>query len=155
VEAQQDGVTNAYWRYYRLCAGSREERLAAEKFFWAREQVDDVVHNAPIPAILTLVDELLAHPAADTGYVGAGPVEDLLHLDAVVDWDEELARRCVASAAWREAVYGAAWPEYLNLPRLRPYLRAPVHDGPSPAPGLTRQRRRGRDTGQRRRPQRG
>ena len=69
-----------------------------------------------MPVILTLVDELLAHPSADAGFIGAGPVEDILHLDGAEDWDEELARRCRATAAWREAVHSALVPDGLSLP---------------------------------------
>ncbi len=155
MEGQADGVADAYWRYYRLSTGNRDERLAAEDFFWAFEKVDDIVHNAPMPAILTLVDELLDHPSADAGYVGAGPVEDILHLDSVEDWDEDLARRCSASGAWREAVHGAVWPENLSLPQLRPYLREPARDTSAPAKGKIRRGRKGRDIGQRHRPQKG
>lgn len=36
MEAHQDGVTDAYWRHYRLGICSREERLVAEDFVWAR-----------------------------------------------------------------------------------------------------------------------
>jgi hypothetical protein len=48
VEAQYDDVADAYWRYYRLSTGSREERLAAEEFFWAWDAVWDAVHYAPM-----------------------------------------------------------------------------------------------------------
>jgi hypothetical protein len=155
VEPQHEGVADAYWRYYRLSTGSREDRLAAEEWFWACDAVWDIVNSARMPATLTLLDELLAHPWADAVYVGAGPVEDILHLDAVEDWDEELARRCLASAAWREAVYSAIWPDKVSLPHLRPYLRRPLHDPPQAGQGRTTKHRTVRDIGQRRRPHRG
>ena len=150
---EHNALADAYWRYYRLTVGSRKERLAAEEVSWARDAVWDAVHTAPMPVVLALVDQLLAHPSADAAHVGAGPVEDILHLDEVEDWDEELTRRCEASAAWREAVGSAVWPGTLSLPRHRPYLRAPVREAPSPAQGRSRKRRQGRDVGQGHRPQ--
>ncbi len=89
-----------------------------------------MVHSAPMLVTLNLLDALLAHPWADAVYIGAGPVEDILHLDAVEDWDEELAQRCLASAAWRETVYSAVWPDEVSLPHLRRYMRTPLHDAP-------------------------
>ncbi len=155
MEAEYDVVADAYWRYYRLSTGSREERLAAEEFFWAWDAVWDAVHYAPMPVILTLVDELLTHPSADAGYIGAGPVEDILNLDNVENWDEELARRCMASAAWREAVRSAIEPDGLSLPHLRPYLPTPHREVPQVLQTGKAKRRTGRDIGQRRRPHRG
>ena len=148
---EQADVADAYWRYYRLSTGSREERLAAEAFSAARDAIWDTVHYASMPVILTLVDELLAHPSADAGYIGAGPVEDILNLDGVEDWDEELARRCRTSAAWREAVYSAIEPDGLSLPHLRPYLRPPLHDAAQAPQTRKAKRWTGRDLGQRRR----
>ncbi len=152
VKAQYDGVVDGYWRYHRLMSGSREDRLTAEEWFWAWEVVWNVVHSGPMSVTLTLLDELLAHPEADAGYIGAGPVEDILHLDALEKWDEELARRCRMSAVWREAVYSAVWPDEVSLPHLRPYLRPPTQDGPQSAQAQTAKRKTGRDIGQRRRP---
>ena len=155
MDAQYDGVADAYWRYYRLSSGSREDRLAADEWFWACDVVWDVVRSAPMPVTLTLIDELLAHPWADAGYIGAGPVEDIVNLDAAEDWDEELARRCRVSAAWRQAMYSAIEPDDVSLPHLRPYLRPTSHDALQPAQAQARKRRKGRDIGQRHRPQRG
>jgi hypothetical protein len=154
VEAQYDGVADAYWRYYRLSSGSREDRLAAKEWFWACDVVWDVVRSAPMPVTLTLLDELLAHPWADAGYIGAGPVEDILHLDAAEDWDEELARRCRVSTAWREAVSSAVEPDGVRLPHLRPYLRPSLHDAGQVAQTRTTKHRTARDIGQSRRPRR-
>jgi hypothetical protein len=151
MEAEQADVADAYWRYYRLSTGNREERLAAEELSAARDAIWDTIHYPPMPVIMTLVDELLAHPSADAGYIGAGPVEDILNLDGVEDWDEELARRCRASTAWREAVHSAIVPDGLSLPHLRPYLRTPQPDAQQvPQTGKVK-RRTGRDSGQRRR----
>lgn len=151
VEGQYDGVADGYRRYHLLRSGSREDRLAAGEWSWAWDAVDDAVRSAAMPVTLTLLDELLAHPEADTGYIGAGPVEDILHLDAIEDWIDELARRCRTSAVWREAVYAAVWPDEASLHRLRPYLRPLAQDAPQVARARTDNRKTGRDIGQSRR----
>lgn len=154
METEPGRVADAYWRFHRLSAGNREERLSAEASSEVLDAFWNTVDDAPTPAVLRVVDELLAHPSADAGLVGAGPVEDLLHRDDVEDWDEELARRCRTSAAWRDAVYSAAEPNGLDLPALRPYLRPAPHAGSRAAKTDTPKRRANRDLRQRRRDRR-
>ena len=118
-------VTAVYWQHYRQSKGSRPERLAAADSFWAWEAVDDVVQRGGAD-VLPLLDALLEAPGADAGYVGAGPVEDLLASDDGDRWDGLVAERCRRSAAWREAV-AAVWLEEQrkeSLVSLRPFFSA-------------------------------
>jgi hypothetical protein len=90
---------------------------------------------------LALLDALLGHADADPADVGAGPVEEVLHLDTVEEWDDELAHRCSRSAAWRQAVHSAIPPDRLHLPKTQRYLRLPSdatqeHSSPTPESGV-------------------
>ncbi len=119
-----DAVVDAYWRCHALGSGSREERLAAESTFWAVEVVNDAAMDGH-PSVLDLIDALLASPAADPCYVGAGPVEDLLSNHGA-RFGDEVADRCRLSPSWRVAV-GCVWldeDEQRRLPVLAPYLPA-------------------------------
>lgn len=129
MPASLDEVVDAYWRLHASRGASREERRAAQdELFWAWELVDDTVHSGRQSEILELLDGLLSHPAAEPVYVGAGPLEDLLHEGEAASWDAVLASRCNSSAAWREAMDSVDWPDDAELPLLRPYLRPRVGD---------------------------
>lgn len=154
MEVEPKQVAADYWRYHQLCGGNRQDRLAAEASPDAVTTMDDLVWEGPIPTVLELIDELLAHPLADTAYVGAGPVEDLLRREDIEGWDSEIAQRCRTSEAWREAVDGAIPPDGLVMPGLRPYLRVPRPepvDAAKPARIERGSRREGRQPGRHRR----
>ena len=71
----------AWWRYQRLNGGNRQDRLAADEWYWAWEEVASMVEKRPVGAIELLVELAEAAPSpADIGAVGAGPIEDL------IDW---------------------------------------------------------------------
>jgi len=118
-------VVEAYWRQYRLANGSRPERLEAADWLWACDALHDAVRGPSVQDALQLLDALLAHPDADAVYVGAGLVEDVLNRPDVEDWDEELARRCRDSPAWRQAVQATVPPDGLRLPSTSRYLPQP------------------------------
>lgn len=145
MERVPDGIADTYWNHYARRSGSREERLQADELSWAWEFVDDAARDAPLGEVLALLDELLAHPEADPGYLGAGPLEDMLNRESIADWEQELAQRCADSALWRQAFHGAYWPDSLDLPRLAPYLRPVAARTPtSPPASKPEQKHRGR-----------
>jgi hypothetical protein len=95
-----DELVAAYWRNHALSSGDRQQRLAAADDFWAWEAVSDAMGR---PDSLTLLDALLAAPAADPCAIGAGPLEDLLSEHGLA-WDTAVADRCRTSPLWRAAV---------------------------------------------------
>lgn len=119
-------TVSAYWAQYRLANGDRAERMLAEtgELMWASEAVEEAVREGR-PEVLSLLDALLAAPEADAGYIGAGPVEELLvHHGA--SFDDAIATRCRQSRAWRTAV-GYVWLDDHAAKRLiavRPFLKS-------------------------------
>ena len=105
AQVDLEGLADAYWQHQRLTSGVRQERLDADQYRWAAEEVFRVVDEDDDP--LPMLDVLAAHPQADAACFGAGPVEDLLTADPQ-RWDRPVAERCAASAFWRDAV-AAVW----------------------------------------------
>jgi len=130
VTRSRQALVAAYWRYHQLSAGTRKQRLAGEDLFWACEAVQDAVHDDPTD-VLDLIDALLLAPEADPGYVGAGPVEDLI-CQTGSKYEAALAERCRKDAKWREAM-SCVWldePDRQKVPLLSVFL--PI-DNDSPA----------------------
>lgn len=98
--ARHGEIVEAYWTHYRLSQGNREQRLAADHYFWAFEAVLDAVERDD-DGVVDLLDGLLHAPGADAGYFAAGPLDDLLsshpHRAAAV------AQKCRRDGAWAEA----------------------------------------------------
>lgn len=72
-----------YHLHHRLSSSrEREDRVAADEWFWSWERVWDVVHyEADLRAVMELLDALV-HESDEPRYldsVGAGPIEDLLN----------------------------------------------------------------------------
>lgn len=114
----------AYWSYVRLGQGDRAERLRAEagEDLWAWEAVNGAV-DAGEPAVLDLLDELLAAPQADPCGLGAGPIEDLLTQHGPA-FDAAVGERCRRSTSWRAAV-ACVWLDdevARQLPAVLPFL---------------------------------
>jgi hypothetical protein len=102
--AKVQHLVDAYWKHYELAADDRRQRLEAENWFWAWEEVDGAV-RAPGPQTFDLLLALV-HAARDDdalAYVGAGPFEDLVnwHGANFVDQIEQCARR---DEAFRQAL---------------------------------------------------
>jgi hypothetical protein len=106
----------AYWEHYRLSTSKdRAERLRSSETFWAWEAVNDLVDERPQDVIPTLVALADAAPDDDAlGYLGAGPVEDLINHHGsvvVIDRVEGAARR---NQRFRTALTGAWYDEYVS-----------------------------------------
>ncbi len=85
-----------YWKNYALSTGDRQERLEADQWFWAWEEVDRAV-RAPSANVFKVIIALVESAATDgaLAYIGAGPLEDLInwHGAKLLDQIEESARR--------------------------------------------------------------
>jgi len=97
-------LVEAYWKNYALAAGDRQQRLEAEDWFWAWEDVDTAARE-PSPQTFDLL-LALANAAPDDkalAYLGAGALEDLINWHGIefVDQIEQCARR---DRAFREAL---------------------------------------------------
>jgi hypothetical protein len=113
-----------YWEYYRRSTSThRAERMSVDEYEWALDEVDDRVRSEPSAAIALLVE--LAEGAPDDqalAYLGAGPVEDLLHEhheDDVIGQVEVAARR---STGFRSALRCAQYDDVVP-PDVRDRLR--------------------------------
>lgn len=89
-------LIGAYWKHYRLSTGGRQERLAADQWAWAWDEVEGAVMEPSANTLEMLM--ALAQTAADEealAYLGAGPLEDLINSHGVqfVQQIEESARR--------------------------------------------------------------
>ena len=131
MTVQLDELVVAYWRHHHLSQGNRAERLAAREYSWAWEAVQAAVDQDP--HVLTILDALLAAPDADTCYLGAGPVEDLLVADGD-RWDADVAERCRRSERWRAAVACAVVTQPDHLLQLRRVLKPAASRGHSAQP---------------------
>jgi hypothetical protein len=100
-------LVDGYWSAHRLRRSSvRSERLAADGWQWAVDDVDAAM-GQPDDSALQLLDDLMCAPDADVGYLGAGPLEDLLAVHGVAVADQ-VADRARKDPLWRLAV-GAVW----------------------------------------------
>ena len=97
-------LVSAYWRHHALSSGDRAERLASQELSWAWDAVDEAMEGDDP---LGLLDALLEAPGADPGYLGAGPVGDLLAAHGP-RWQEPVALRCRTLLTWRDAL-GSVW----------------------------------------------
>jgi len=94
----------AYWTYQALRRGDRAQRRASENWFWAWEEIRDVVAANPLKGVALIAGLVDAAPDREAlANVGAGPLEDLInqHSAAVVEAVEDQARR---DARFREAL---------------------------------------------------
>jgi hypothetical protein len=110
----------AYWNHHKLASSSsREDRLAAEGLFWAWEEVEGLIAARGEQAV-GLIVALADSDDADLGYLGAGPVENLLSSrppppEVVLSRLDEAARR---NPRVRVAV-GSVWWDEEHEPELR------------------------------------
>jgi hypothetical protein len=95
-DIRRQGLIDGYWKHYSLSTGSRQERLDADKWAWAWDEVEGAVMEPSANAfeILMALVESAADDAA-LAYIGAGPLEDLINLHGVqfAGQIEESARR--------------------------------------------------------------
>lgn len=105
----------AYWRQYQLSTSeNRAERELAGQFFWAWEEVqarmDDLSATEAVELLVLLAEAAPSESAL--GYLGAGPVEDLLVSRAVdvVDEVDAAARR---NEKFRGALTAAWYDEHV------------------------------------------
>lgn len=108
-------VVSAYWKHYELSTSAdRDDRLRADEFYWAWEQIDaricDLAPADAIALLILLADAAPSDPALV--YLGAGPIEDLLVTRAaeVVDAIDDAAR---ANAKFRDALTAAWYDEHV------------------------------------------
>ena len=134
-------LSAAYWRYFELGRGDRQQRLASSEFLWAWDAVSTATWESPEQS-LEMIDAILHHPDADPVLVGAGPIEDLLSDPPQLV--EEIAQRCRTDALWREAVAHAIIddpiPESLTSYAMRPQMQLPLGSKRTP-PAARRQSR--------------
>lgn len=119
-------TVSAYWKQHQLAGGDRPARLQAElgELAWAVDAVDDAIAGGD-PHVLELLDALLASLDADPCALGAGSVEDLLHLHGRT-FESALVERCRRSESWRRTL-ACVWLEpsaAQELDALRPFLRS-------------------------------
>jgi hypothetical protein len=155
MAANLDAMVDAYWRYHELSQGTRQERLASDAYSWAWDALSTAVMESPIEAI-QMIDAILRHPDADPGYVGAGPIEDLL-ADGRQSPEvaEEIGLRCRQDPLWREAVSYAYVEDPVSAPVALYVLQPPSETRSSRevpvAPTNRRKPRRPRPAGKPRR----
>lgn len=156
-ETRWDEVVRAYRRNYELATGDRQDRLRAADSSWAWETVNDVALDGSIP--LSVLDALVCDPGGDTdyrGYIGAGPLEDLLkgHPETCA---QAFAERARASGFWAEALSGlwlnpAEWralPEQLRRWVPEPRSADPANSTKANRSGSRPSKRQGREGRQR------
>jgi len=121
-------LIDAYWEQYRLStSGDRGERLRLDEWFWAWEDVERAVHDADGDVVELLVALAEAAPDGARGYVGAGPIENLIdrHGARFVDQIDDAARR---SAPFRTALRSVSYGENVDravVARLQRFGRSP------------------------------
>ena len=108
----------------RAGPGRREQRRAAKAGLdsWAWEAVEEPVTESD-DQVSILLDALLEAPAADTCYLGAGPIEELLVAHGP-RWQQDVALRCRTSSTWRAAL-ACVWlnnAEEKQVPLLAEFL---------------------------------
>ena len=89
-------LIDGYWKHYRLSTGGRQERLDAEKWAWAWDEVAEAVLE-PSANTFDMLMALVGSAADDEAlaYLGAGPLENLInsHGHQFAEQVEESARR--------------------------------------------------------------
>jgi hypothetical protein len=118
-------LVDAFWVHHRLSSsGARDERLDADTYFWAWEQVHETMRQGDLEAVELLVALADAVSPDDVAlaYLGAGPLEDLLcsggqaPSDSLLDSVETAARQ---HAGFRAALQGVWWGENDEITRSR------------------------------------
>jgi hypothetical protein len=108
-------LVDEFWTFHTLAKSKeRSERLRADEHRWAYETVTEAMEKGGPDAIALLVALADAAPDPDEmGYLGAGPIEDLLHEHRSTDVDllDELARK---DARIRRALRTAILPDMLS-----------------------------------------
>jgi hypothetical protein len=95
-DVRRQGLIDGYWKHYRLSTGSRQERLDADKWAWAWDDVEEAVMEPSANTFEMLMALVESAPDDDAlAYVGAGPLEDLINSHGVqfAGQIEESARR--------------------------------------------------------------
>jgi hypothetical protein len=90
---QHTALVAAYWHQY-IAQYAHQDRAESDRWFWAWEEVQEVVERTPgeaLPLVVALADYCLS--AQGLAYLGAGPVEDL-----VKRADDELFERMLKAA---------------------------------------------------------
>jgi len=111
-DPERSELVDVYWRYYRASNGSRQERLAADRYRWAYETVSEIVEIGQPDAVEILVElsEAESDDFVALSNLGAGPIEQLLchHADEFIDQIDSAARqsssfRMALRCAWYDA----------------------------------------------------
>ena len=111
-DPERSELVDDYWCYYRAINGSRQERLAADRYRWAYETVSEIVEIGQPDAVEILVElsEAESDDFVALSNLGAGPIEQLLchHADEFIDQIDSAARqsssfRMALRCAWYDA----------------------------------------------------
>jgi len=117
-----EALPQTYWRRYDMTfRGDRQQRLKAEELDWADEEVQQTLRE-PLKALTLLMRLADAAPDEEAlAYLGAGPIEDLLHDPSpeVVEGVDEAARQ---NKSFRYALR-CAWFDNHVSPDVRDRLR--------------------------------
>jgi len=100
----------AYWEHHRRATSTnRADRLSQGDVFWAWEEIHEHVSDHPESAVDVLV--IVAEAAPDDAalaYLGAGPVEALLHPSVSTTVVDQVEHAAVHSETFRKALR-CAW----------------------------------------------
>jgi hypothetical protein len=100
VDFDRASAVRAWWEYVRRSSGDHIQRKSldlpeAQAIVFGHEQINEIIYAGGASAVAVIV-ELLNTAQTDRNliYVGAGPLEDLLHdhWEDTVDAIEDLAR---------------------------------------------------------------
>jgi hypothetical protein len=130
----------AYWRSHQRVLDQADSRLArtagdrsdqvTDEDFWVWDYVDAIWRRGDQAALDQLVD--LADSASNDeqlGYLGAGPVEDLVRVfgESLIDDIEAAARRSPAFLRALQGMYGILIPESIRV-RMLPWVPVTVDE---------------------------
>lgn len=93
-DAEMDELVEAYWaNYMHGSRGSDPNRELDEASFWAWERVDDSIRRRDPRAVrlLSCLANFVADDEEALAYLGAGPLEDLIHWLGVESPDGPIA----------------------------------------------------------------
>ncbi|MBC3761821.1 hypothetical protein ACUN7V_17130 [Quadrisphaera oryzae] len=139
MDVERTRLVEAYWRNNRRLtartdapgsqpASSADNTADEDADFWAVEAVDEASQRWSAADVVDLLEDLLSADDADPIYVGAGPLEELLHerpeVSSVV---AERCRRSDLAERWHAALSTVIWDErhLQELAPLRPWLPLP------------------------------
>jgi hypothetical protein len=124
-----ESLPDAYWLHHRLFhSKDRGERLSADQYSWAWETVWETMERGGPDAIRLLFELADAAPDEDAiAYLGAGPIEDLLHERRAEDLDllDEAARK---DRRIRLALQHVEWPHTMSAEEVARFRR---YDSPA------------------------